>query len=142
MNICPTCQNENDDLAVKCSRCGVYLKNPRFNFFNFEYDYFFTHILGNKWTATTILKAAVVWFLAVIVLGGIGYLILPLVKDFGKLLGPDVDPKDPTASPPPWVIIGSILGVLLGIYICYSVKINNVVYLFREWLTKKFSRKT
>ena len=72
------------------------------------------------------------------VLVGIGLLILPLVIGFGKLLGPDFSPKDATRGLPPWVIIGGILGLLLWIYICNSAKINNAVYLFREWLARKF----
>lgn len=141
MKNCSSCQSENDDAAVKCQHCGIYLKNPRFNFFNFDYDYFFTNLLGKRLTFKGILKAVTVWFLIMAVLAGIGLLIVPWVIGFGKLLGPDFDPDDVTRGLPPWVVIGSILGLLLWIYVCNSVKINDAAYAFREWLAQKFGPK-
>ncbi len=142
MKTCPSCENENDDGAVKCQHCGIYFQNPRFNFFNFGYDYFFTDLLGKRLTLKGILKAVVVWFLIMAVLAGIGWLLLPLVKGFGKLLGPDFNPQDVTLGVPTWVIIGGILGLLLWIYVCNSVKINDAAYSFREWLVRKIGPKT
>jgi hypothetical protein len=142
MKNCPSCQSENENAAVKCKRCGIYLENPRFNFFNFSYDYFFTDLLGKRLTLKGILKAVVAWFLIMVVLAGIGWLLLPLVKGFGKLLGPDFNPQDVTLGLPPWVIIGGICGLLLWVYVFNSVKINNTVYLLREWLARKVGPKT
>lgn len=138
MKRCPSCQHENETLAVKCKHCGIYLENPKFNFFNYDYDYFFTSLLGKPSSLKKILFYIFLWLLLLTLLAALGLFLLPVIKFLSKLLlEPDTNPKNVKQPIPLWVILGGIAGALFFIYLHFSEKLIDKFEALKEWFKKK-----